>query len=219
MEDGSNRKRVRDELYDSEVNSPESKRLRDESCDSDVNSPQSNRFQDDSEDSVVNSPDVKRIQDDLFDILDDSDTVTDRDPAIQGLDSVIKSFEEEILVQPPANFDLTSDSGESQPELGYLLEASDDELGLPPTISSSGEEGKTEDVGLPAIVSDAVGLSEILGFDDEIPSYESYAFGIVGELENHNNTNAEFVTLGGLFDYSDGDFSEFSWRPETLPAL
>jgi hypothetical protein len=39
---------------------------------------------------------------------------------------------------PAPVVDLTSDSGESQPELGYLLEASDDELGLPPSGNSLG---------------------------------------------------------------------------------
>ncbi|KAL6987156.1 hypothetical protein U1Q18_012911 [Sarracenia purpurea var. burkii] len=50
----------------------------------------------------------------------------------------MKRFEEEISTLPPPTMtvvDLISDSGESHPELGYLLEAFDDELGIPPSTS------------------------------------------------------------------------------------
>lgn len=214
-------KRRQDE-NDSDLNSPEPKRIR---IDSD-NSTESTLVN--SEDSDLNSPETHLSEEDLLNILNDSDIVTDRDPAIQGLDSVIKSFEEEILVPAPAPaapavIDQTSDSGESQPELGYLLEASDDELGLPPT-TSSGEEVKIEAVDFEA--SSAVGLDGILlGFENEIPSYDSFEFGIgVDSESNLNDNNCEFVALGGLFDYSDQSYdpagdSELLWRPESLPAL
>ena len=66
---------------------------------------------------------MKRIQEDLLDILDDSDPVIGLDPEIQGLDLVIKSFEEEISV--PAQDPVQElDSGESRRELGFGLEAS-----------------------------------------------------------------------------------------------
>ena len=214
-------KRRQDE-NDSDLNSPEPKRIR---IDSD-NSTESTLVN--SEDSDLNSPETHLSEEDLLNILNDSDIVTDRDPAIQGLDSVIKSFEEEILVPAPAPaapavIDQTSDSGESQPELGYLLEASDDELGLPPT-TSSGEEVKIEAVDFEA--SSAVGLDGILlGFENEIPSYDSFEFGIGVDSESDlNDNNSEFVALGGLFDYSDQSYdpagdSELLWRPESLPAL
>lgn len=214
-------KRRQDE-NDSDLNSPEPKRIR---IDSD-NSTESTLVN--SEDSDLNSPETHLSEEDLLNILNDSDIVTDRDPAIQGLDSVIKSFEEEILVPAPAPaapavIDQTSDSGESQPELGYLLEASDDELGLPPT-TSSGEEVKIEAVDFEA--SSAVGLDGILlGFENEIPTYDSFEFGIgVDSESNLNDNNSEFVALGGLFDYSDQSYdpagdSELLWRPESLPAL
>nr|XP_023925301.1 uncharacterized protein LOC112036706 [Quercus suber]POE94823.1 hypothetical protein CFP56_78493 [Quercus suber] len=207
---------------DSDLNSPEPKRIR---IDSD-NSAESTLVN--SENSDLNSPETHLSEEDLLNILDDSDIVTDRDPAIQGLDSVIKSFEEEILVPAPAAVvDQTSDSGESQPELGYLLEASDDELGLPPT-TSSGEEVKIEAVDFEASSAgpEAVGLDGILlGFENEIPSYDSFEFGIgVGLESNLNDNNSEFVAFGGLFDYSDQSYdpagdSELLWRPESLPAL
>ncbi|KAK9996446.1 hypothetical protein SO802_021132 [Lithocarpus litseifolius] len=215
-------KRKRDES-DSDMNSPEPKCIR---IDSD-NSAESTLVN--SENSDLNSPEAHLSEEDLLNILDDSDIVTDRDPAIQGLDSVIKSFEEEILVPAPAAavIDQTSESGESQPELGYLLEASDDELGLPPT-TSSGEEVKIEAVDFEASSADpeAVGLDGILlGFENEIPSYDSFEFGIgVDSESNLNYNNSEFVAFGGLFDYSDQSYdpagdSELLWRPESLPAL
>ncbi|KAF3944941.1 hypothetical protein ACB098_04G079600 [Castanea mollissima] len=220
-------KRKRDE-NDSDLNSPEPKLTR---IDSDNSAESTLR---NSENSDWNSPETHLSEEDLLNILDDSDIVTDRDPAIQGLDSVIKSFEEEIMVQAPAPaaapavfIDQASDSGESQPELGYLLEASDDELGLPPT-TSSGEEVKIEAVNFEASSADpeAVGLDgNLLGFENEIPSYDSFEFGIVVDSEsNLNDNNSEFVALGGLFDYSDQSYdpagdSELLWRPESLPAL
>ncbi|XP_010263565.1 PREDICTED: uncharacterized protein LOC104601793 [Nelumbo nucifera] len=186
------------------------------------------RVRDDSEDLESDSPEAKRIRDNLLDILDDADTVLDRNPGNQDLASVIKSFEEEISLPPsqlPPEVEVAH-STESQPDLGYLLEASDDELGLPPTFSSSsGEEEKNEEDDILCVSSDAIGFDQIWGFDDDIPSYDSLGFGISSENNNNDEGNAgEFVALGGLFDYSDvfsgsSDFSDSSWRPESLPAL
>ncbi|CAA3019392.1 Hypothetical predicted protein, partial [Olea europaea subsp. europaea] len=49
----------------------------------------------------------------------------------QDLDSFMKSFEEKIRGLPSPKVDLKSGSEESQLNLEYLLEASDDETGLP----------------------------------------------------------------------------------------
>ncbi|KAJ4960415.1 hypothetical protein NE237_020325 [Protea cynaroides] len=167
------------------------------------------RVRDDSEESEFDSPEAKRIRDNLFDILDDSDVVVDRNQSNQELASVMKSFEEEILnlsppptqLQQPATVNLAS--GGSQPDLGFLLEASDDELGLPPTFfsSSSGEEEKNEDgdfdgegegKDLLHVSSETLGFDQIWGFEDDIQGYESMGFGIGGgcgggEEENNNN--------------------------------
>ncbi|XP_010265159.1 PREDICTED: uncharacterized protein LOC104602976 [Nelumbo nucifera] len=192
------------------------------------------RVRDDSDNLESDSPEAKRIRDNLLDILNDTDTVVDRNPANQDLASVMKSFEEEISLPTSlpseTETDITpqSDSGESQPDLGYLLGASDDELGLPPTFSpSSGEEKSEEDIL--RVSSDAVGYDKFWGFEDEIPVYDSLCFGINDEnsnndSNNNNNSTGEFVALGGLFDYPDvfsgsSDYSDFSWRPESLPAL
>ncbi|KAE8666071.1 protein NIM1-INTERACTING 2-like [Hibiscus syriacus] len=80
------------------------------------------------------------------------------------------SFEEEISVAPSTStesvqvVDLTSDSGESKPDLGYLLEASDDELGLPPpTASTTGDEGSTEAADLDRVDSHSSGFGDLWG--------------------------------------------------------
>ncbi|KAJ0106374.1 hypothetical protein Patl1_19102 [Pistacia atlantica] len=205
-ENNNKRKRVSEDNSD-DSDSVESKLSRVDSANSDENS----------DSSGMNSPAAKRIQDDLFSsILDESDP----DPAIQGLDSVIKSFEEEILFPcelPPV---VMSDSGEQRPELGYLLEASDDELGLPPAFSAGDEQNAGEAIDLkasgpePAVAFDNIGL----GFDDGILSYDTYKFGIVGDSDN--DVSHDFITLGGgLFDsYEPAEISEYTWRQESLSA-
>ncbi|XP_010502473.1 PREDICTED: uncharacterized protein LOC104779787 [Camelina sativa] len=143
------------------------------------------------------SPDVKRLRDDLF---DDSEN----DPTVQDLDSVMKSFEDEL-----SNITTTVQQGsaETQPDLGYLSEASDDELGLPPPPPQPPalytEETVTE---LVRVSSDSSEVAELSGF----------------EIEDHVTMDFGTCDLGdGLFEYSDvcldsGDL--FSWQPEFLPA-
>ncbi|XP_059642587.1 uncharacterized protein LOC132284492 [Cornus florida] len=194
-----------------DINNENNKKKRSR-ADSDLESPGSERI--DSDESGFNSPEAKRIREDLLDILDDSDTVTDRDPAIQDLDSVIKSLEEEIMHQspPPQPAVVVDDSAAvPQPDLGYLLEASDDELGLPPAISPSGEQTKNESMDVrPVSPAREYGFDEVMVMEDEIPSYDSFEWRIVDETREVN----EFVTLGGLFDYPESfDFSEFP-QPE-----
>ncbi|KAL2509653.1 hypothetical protein Fot_33300 [Forsythia ovata] len=177
------------------------------------------RLRDGSEEteSEIDFPEVKRLREDLLESLDDE---TDFCPTSQDLDSFMKSFEEEITASPKVEevVDLTSDSGESQPELGYLLEASDDELGLPPSSGSpSGVENKQKNE-LVRVESDSSELSsEFSWLDGEIPSFDSFEFGFV-DAENYSG---EYVALDGLFDNSDTGFgsNDFGWRPETsLPA-
>lgn len=214
-----NRKRARD---DSEDSHPESKLIRVDSSSSDANSGESS-FPDrvDSDELVLDldPAEAKMIQEDLLNILEEADAVVDRDPAIQGLDSVIKSFEEEIQVPAAPAFappvETTSGSGESsQLELGYLLEASDDELGLPPTNS---EEMKMEAADFTASSSETAAALDGGFENDMFPSYDAFDFGIGGYSES--NGGGEYVALGGLFDYSEGGVSEVSWRTESLSAL
>lgn len=155
-------------------------------------------------DSVVQqpvSPDTIQLTEEILDILED----TDIDSSIQGLDSVLKSFEEEMITPFPA-----TNSG----ELDYLLGASDDELGLPPAKSPSKEtqeNNTTESVTSPY---QNVELKEDFAFVDELHVYGSSEFGL-GE-DNYDRT--ESVTLGnGLFEFSDTP--DYLWHPESLTAL
>ncbi|XP_061345002.1 uncharacterized protein LOC133290876 [Gastrolobium bilobum] len=223
------RKRVRD---DSEVDSSESKHLRVDS-DSDANSSESQLTRLNSsescmdsngyelvrvepEDSLLDSSEVKDIPDDLLNMFDDADNVTERDPIVQmqGLDSVIKSFEEEILA--PVSYpdpDVESVSGEFKLNLGYLLEASDDELGLPPTVASTEKEGRRESDDSGRVGPEGLDLTGFLGFEDEFRNYE--AFGLVGYDADDNGGG--YVTIDGLFDYSEP--VDILWRSESLQAM
>ncbi|KAL3644652.1 hypothetical protein CASFOL_009832 [Castilleja foliolosa] len=173
------------------------------------------RDESDSAESVdTDSPEVKRLREDLLDGLEDDES--EFCAASQDLDSFMKSFEEEITASPSSGREvaghMTSDYGESQPDLGYLLEASDDELGIPPTASSPvGLVGELGDV-LDRVES---GSAELGSDFWEIPSYDSFGFGF-----DESNYNGEYVASDGLFEYSDLGFGsdEFAYRPETLPA-
>lgn len=228
MDDGSDKekKRARSE---SGLDSPESDLSGYESLGSvipDLDSPELKRLRVEAD---ADTPEVKRIQDDLLDILDDSDGGADRDAAIQGLDSVIKSFEEEILepARSPAALDLALDVAEGQTELGYLLEASDDELGLPPSFGSSEEDRKSEATEPPVAFTGAFEYNDSLGFESELPDYDGFEFGMCGGPDvgsDNHDSDGQFVTLGRLFDNAGdgrdgGDASEYLWRPESLPAV
>lgn len=218
------RKRVRD---DSEVNSPETKIARvdsdselnssatqlsrvnsGESC---VNSVESELGRVDSDNTELDSPGSREIQDHFLDILDDADNVAERD-----LDSVIKSFEEEILAPAP-DPNTAPESNEIQPNLGYLLEASDDELGLPPTVKSGGEE-KSESADSGRVGPEGVDLSGFMGFDDDvhISEYGSMGFG-TGVDSEYCNGGSGFVMLDGIFDYAEP--TDILWQLESLQAM
>ncbi|XP_022776952.1 uncharacterized protein LOC111318383 [Durio zibethinus] len=179
------------------------------------------RVRDDSAESDLDSPEVKRLRDDLLDFLEDSDSL----PVNLDLASVMKSFEEEISPTGSTSsallpvVDLTSESGESQLDLGYLLEASDDELGLPPPTATTtgGEEVRSEVTELVRVDPDSSGIGDLWVFEDQNPNFDSFEFGI------GDNYNGDHVAYDGLFEYSDVyyDCSELSgslWRPETLSA-
>uniref|UniRef100_A0A0A9AEA4 Uncharacterized protein n=1 Tax=Arundo donax TaxID=35708 RepID=A0A0A9AEA4_ARUDO len=163
--------------------------------------------------------DAKRLRpEDLLDMLDD-----DTDAAAAGdLASVMRSLEEEISI-----FDDEAAAAEfmaqPQPELGFLLEASDDELGLPPAgASSSSSEAGT---GEPEV---AVGLEEqIWGLEDEIAGgFGGYG----GSSPEAAAAIAAAAAAGwddegfdaGLFTFADeasGPLDLAALRPETMPAV
>ncbi|KAK4747143.1 hypothetical protein SAY87_026180 [Trapa incisa] len=193
----------------------------------DLDSPESKRLRLESD---VGTLDVKRIQDDLLDMLDDSDDgAADRDTAIQSLDSVIRSFEEEILVPEgsPAAPDLALDVVRGQTELGYLLEASDDELGLPPNFGTSEDDRNCDAADPPVEFPGAFEFNNSLGLVNELPEYDCFGFGMCGvpDVGSDNHDKEQLVSLGRLFDNSgdsyDGgdDAPEYLWRQESLPAM
>ncbi|CAA7402127.1 unnamed protein product [Spirodela intermedia] len=185
----------------------------------------------------------------LLDILEEVDS-TDRplaSSAAGDLDTVLKSFQEEICAAAPPSSPpppppggeeamAASDSDDCavQPDLSYLLEASDDELGLPPTIvpTSSSDEGEATaegDLGEEVKPEAALFAPQIWGFDDEIPCYcDPLDLGL-GQEDDENAAAAAAaggaLLDGGLFDYADvgpfgpSDFLDYSWRPESLPAV
>uniref|UniRef100_A0A1D1YDR1 Tegument protein VP16 n=1 Tax=Anthurium amnicola TaxID=1678845 RepID=A0A1D1YDR1_9ARAE len=193
------------------------------------------------------SPEAKRLRAAgliFLDILEDVDS-SDRAlaaPADGDLATVLKSLEEEIAflspipsqqpehvpAQAPSSTSASESDESRQSDLDYLLGASDDDLGLPPTVQSSDDgEGTEADPGEDGIHGDAV-LGQIWGFEDEIPSYyESLDFGGFGEDDAaaEVGSGVEAVFDGGLFGYPDAafyaqsDFADRSRRPESLPAV
>lgn len=190
------------------------------------------------------SPEAKRLRAELlFDIFDDDSDAGDRCPATQDLASVMKIFEEEIALPPPPPPLAAQDAVDPafspadfenlrQPDLGYLLEASDDELGLPPTLPSSSDGGgdaREAEAAGGVVESEpmADGFGQIWAFDDEITRcYDGLEFGVRQQDERDALAAAEEAAVfdGGLFDYSDvvcgpSDLADLSWRPESLPAV
>ncbi|CAK9176246.1 unnamed protein product [Ilex paraguariensis] len=145
------------------------------------------RVRDDSDES----PEVKRLREDILNDLDDPDQWT----GTEDLNLFMKSFEEEIKGVPPCvNFEnLTSDSGKLQLDLVDLFEASDDELGLPPSNTSPIEVQNQEEIS-------SLELSELWWFDVQITSYDSFVSSGIGTTDGHNT---ECVDFDELFDYSD----------------
>ncbi|KAG5014727.1 hypothetical protein JHK82_020411 [Glycine max] len=193
------RKRVRDES-DSVLNSPDSlKHPRAESNLSESLRVDSDEFE------------LARLDPVLLNMLNDAENVAEREPTV--LDSVIKSFEEEIL-SPVPNPNLASEADVFKPNLGYLLEASDDELGLPPTVAPSEDVLKPETVDSDRVGPEGMDLTGFLGFEDDIRSYEG--FGFVGYDVGDNGGG--YVTIDGLFDYAEPG-ADILWRSESLQAL
>ncbi|KAK6773599.1 hypothetical protein RDI58_028837 [Solanum bulbocastanum] len=158
----------------------------------DPNSAESKRVHTVTESSRVtsDSPEVKQIREEILDILDEQEILTDRLSKVEDLDSVMKSFEEEIVHASIQQTNL--DSVDPQLDLGYLLEASDNELGLPPTVLSSDDHVNAKNNLLEN--ENVAGSENVIEFEKELlPSHE----------------------LGSL-DYQES--LELSQRSESMPA-
>ncbi|KAG6473636.1 uncharacterized protein LOC122026511 [Zingiber officinale] len=174
------------------------------------------------------SPEVKRLRADLlFDILDDDAGPTGE----QDLEFVMKSLEEEIGLPAPAPLPVSQLSEEryevvAQPDIGFLFEASDDELGLPPTDapSSADERGVAaeEEVGV-SVDAEVAGVGQIWGPDDAADGFGLWMQ--PEEPEEATVATEDAIALdGALFDYTDEvsgpyDISDQTWRTESLPAV
>lgn len=159
---------------------------------------------------------LARVDPDIFSMLNDAENVTERDPAVEveHLDSFIKSFEEEILA-PPSDPNLPPEPEVFKPNLGYLLEASDDELGLPPTVAPFEDESKHELLDSGRVGPEGVDLTGFLGFEDDIGSYEGFSF--VG-YDAVDDNGGGYVTIDGLFDHAEPG-ADILWRSESLQAM
>ncbi|KAB1999849.1 hypothetical protein ERO13_D12G171250v2 [Gossypium hirsutum] len=63
--------------------------------------------------------------------------------------------------------DLTSDFGDLQPNLGYLLEVSDDEPGLPSqTAPTTDTKGRSEVTDFVRVDSNSSGIDDSYGFEE-----------------------------------------------------
>ncbi|CAM8929683.1 unnamed protein product [Rhodiola kirilowii] len=178
--DISSRKRCREESLELNISQPETKRMRLEADVEELSI---------SSRSELDFPELVLLLDEPV------EAVTTED-----LDSVIRSFEEEILA--PAS--------EAQPELGFLFEASDDELGLPPPAT----ENKAEVVD--------VDFSEMLRFDDYFKSCTDL-FGFGDMVDDGEIVEDGFATTFGDHDGLFGnklvvERSELVYRPGSLPA-
>jgi hypothetical protein len=225
------RKRVRD---DSDPDSPDSKRVNRVDSDSNDNSFESHLSRVNSTGSCVDSfgsehvsvePDSyevnNEIKDEILNILDETENVTEPETVnttVQGLESFMKSFEDEIFAPgQESDPNHVTESNEFNPNLDYLLEASDDELGLPPTVVQNEEKEKEipeiNDSG--RVGPDGVDLSGFFWFEEDIRNNEAFGFGGYDAVADENGGG--YVTIDGLFDYSEP--ADILWRSETLQAM
>lgn len=170
----------------------------------------------------------------LLHLLEDMDpndekSLGDSEELVEG---VMRSLEEEIGVQTSCssnnldeNIQLedfllaeSANSLDSNVELGYLLEASDDELGIPPTLTgvpedqSSSDESCADILDKPAVENKYYG-DQLWQFEDEVSGYDMLEFGYGCDVSRFNEIEGkDFVVNNGmLFEHSDVDQS---WRQE-----
>lgn len=169
-------------------------------------------------------------EDYLFNILEDEEDGGSESPGLDddggdNLASVMHSLEQEIrsgaggVVPEEEDGDNNNNRNNevSVQQLGYLLEASDDELGLPPAA----EEESPSAAALARDVAELAGADatamygQMWGFDEEIGfGSEFAAFRPESSADEGFGLGLGFDDVG-LFDHSEP--SDLSWR--TMPAV
>jgi len=179
-------------------------------------------------DESPDTPETKRLRvaDIILEILDDDDddVGSGGDSAVDNLAHVMKSLEEEITA--PVTAEVVDAAGARQLDLGYLLEASDDDLGLPPPADGPSSSSPSTDGGYVAeVVGDGLEMADfdrVWRFEDEISPgpYEGLEQGIPTDFYDDG-----VIFDGGLFGYSDemgcgpSDYEDGFWRTESQPAI
>lgn len=164
----------------------------------------------------------------------DEKSLEDSEELVNG---VIRSLEEEIGVQPTCSHSRLNENIQLEDlplsesvnrldanfELGYLLEASDDELGIPPTDlgsrlpedQSSSDESCADILDSPAVENENEYYGDQLWqFEDEVSGYDMLDFGYCCDVNRFNE--AEGRDFAALFEHSDVDQS---WRQEATCGI
>ncbi|XP_078445953.1 uncharacterized protein LOC144714994 [Wolffia australiana] len=148
---------------------------------------------------VDETPLGKKFRSSDLEVLDELD---EAEVAKSDLADVMRSLEEEIASSSPSSCDVSSGSDDrdsKESDLGFLLEASDDELGLPPT--------ETSDFSPP---------EEIWSLEEEISnSYDDLDYDAYEKRFWQTEADETVIYDGGLFDSP----LEFIWLSETTPAM
>ncbi|XP_031489612.1 uncharacterized protein LOC116257141 [Nymphaea colorata] len=174
---------------------------------------------------VCSLPEAKRVRTDILGILEDDDYDAGEGSSDSGaeeelVNSVMRSLQEEIEGEECSAGGVNDVS--VQPDLGYLLEASDDELGLPPASSddefglipaySDGGTSENDDIFSGEAPREVLGFGGSWDFEEGMMGFGLPAeFGGAEERYEEDET----VLFESLFDYSDAGL----WRPESLPAV
>ncbi|MQL87944.1 hypothetical protein Taro_020501 [Colocasia esculenta] len=194
------------------------------------------------------SPEVKRLRyADLtfLNIFEDGDAAS-IDPTVGDIETVMKSLAEEITAPltsssrpppqqptgngatqtppPPPAASIPDFEEAGQSDLCYLLEASDDDLGLPPSALpfSGGGEAALGKLAKGNDVLAIAGMGQVRGFVDEISTYDgSLDLSGLGEHDEGIGHGG----LGALFDNDDvasswpSDLFYSSWHHDYLSAV
>lgn len=157
-------------------------------------------------------PGAKRLREDLLLDDDDDDEGEDAVAGEQDIASVMKSLEEEIAMPGKGK---GGEAAAEQPDLGFLLEASDDELGLPPPPAAS--SSSDEAAAAPAAEVEAVGFGQMWELADDFDAY--YGMGVFVGVRPEEMPAAEAEEAAGFDGGFLFDFADSLWPSESLPAI